>query len=562
MLAGGGLLSLAQIWPTNNWEVWTSPSTNGAIKQGLNFELGGKYLDEYFSLVHFNVAGNDFWGGFFWLPVNKLTTPIIITTKDKNWAIATKTCTNQVRGFYYNSQRGERLWPLDADSKKALQRFSPTTYNASLDLKWWWYTSCGKDPFGIYGAITHTYQGETFQLNAGIGYEIAKNKMKSDGLKCNFQRLNNSYPFGYIYDDHGHIGLVGAKVRDREKSNTNKIAQFHLLLNNKLDEGRCISEIFNYDGHEIWYSTTNTIPWFPNRNAINNFLDINPGSAKTTLFNLGIRGIVGFTAEINNEEKSNFEKNNEDQTLLVRTDETISKIVNVARKNANKLCKWKWQPTFWNIWEKILCINWNGNGISKVLEDASNLAGKVVILQDTNLYLNPNQTSDSAPITLFIDRGSLFLPSTTTTGNMQIFDSLWYATNTCNGNQCPRANYLKGNFIINGLLLWGRDGTKTIENKLYIHGKFLSFNTFKQPIEKRITTVKNILGDAHWKDKFKTYIALDNLFTWWCNLDQGSDGTWCKGISKAEREAQGVSSLLIDKAFGLIDMNFDNPLFR
>lgn len=37
--------------------------------------------------------------------------------------------------------------------------------------------------------------------------------MESDGLRCNFQRLNNSYPFGYIYDDHGHIGFVGAKIR-------------------------------------------------------------------------------------------------------------------------------------------------------------------------------------------------------------------------------------------------------------------------------------------------------------------------------------------------------------
>jgi hypothetical protein len=32
--------------------------------------------------VHFNVAGNDFGGGFFWLPVKKLSAPVAIQTRD------------------------------------------------------------------------------------------------------------------------------------------------------------------------------------------------------------------------------------------------------------------------------------------------------------------------------------------------------------------------------------------------------------------------------------------------------------------------------------------------
>ena len=97
-----------------------------------------------------------------------------------------------------------------------------------------WYTSCqgstdGKnkeDPHGIYGAITHSYNNQKFQLNAGVAYDTTSNKMKSDGLRCNFQRLNNSYPFGYIYDDHGHIGFVGAKIKE-EKIKTDDVASFH-----------------------------------------------------------------------------------------------------------------------------------------------------------------------------------------------------------------------------------------------------------------------------------------------------------------------------------------------
>lgn len=87
------------------------------------------------------------------------------------------------------------MWPLDQESKVALQRFSPGTYDSSLVLQGGWYTSCDKDSYGIYGAIKHIYKEQEFYLNAGVAYDSRANKMKSDGLKCNFQRLNNSYPF-------------------------------------------------------------------------------------------------------------------------------------------------------------------------------------------------------------------------------------------------------------------------------------------------------------------------------------------------------------------------------
>ncbi len=153
------------------------------------------------------MAGNDFGGGFFWLPVAKLETPILIQTQNQNGDIEVRECHNQLRGFYYNSQRGERLRPLDKISQDALQKFSPTTYDTSLQTDGGWYTSCKgvnencgsgsciEDPFGIYGAIIHRYKGEEFHLNAGIAHDAQQNKMKSDGLRCNFQRLNNSYYF-------------------------------------------------------------------------------------------------------------------------------------------------------------------------------------------------------------------------------------------------------------------------------------------------------------------------------------------------------------------------------
>jgi len=70
---------------------------------------------------------------------------------------------------------------------------------------------------------------------------------------------------------------------------------------------------------------------------------VDPGSAKTTIFNLGIKGIIGLSNEINNEEKKFFEGNSLESTLLLRTDTTISQVVNLVRKNAENLCRGKWK---------------------------------------------------------------------------------------------------------------------------------------------------------------------------------------------------------------------------
>lgn len=115
--------------PTGDGNAWTGATSSGNTTDGsLHFELGGKYLDQYFSVVHFNVAGNDFGGGFFWLPVVQLDKPVFIKTLNAEGEEDIKMCHNQIRGFYYNSQRGERLWPLDVDSQNALKKFNASTY--------------------------------------------------------------------------------------------------------------------------------------------------------------------------------------------------------------------------------------------------------------------------------------------------------------------------------------------------------------------------------------------------------------------------------------------------
>lgn len=181
----------------------------------------------------------------------------------------------------------------------------------------------------------------------------------------------------------------------------------------------------------------------------------------------------------------------------------------------------------------IICVK-GENEYSNISFKAEDLAGKTLIAKETNVKLTNFQDNNSSPINLFIDKGNLILPSSVQTGDLSKFDSFGYAVNAA-GTGYAMANYLKGNFIINGLLM-GNDlnnQASTIKNKLYIHGKVLSFNTFGNVSQQRLNALQKLLGD-NLKGADKKFIPINELFTWSCILGVGSDGTWCKGISQQE----------------------------
>jgi len=70
-----GLTGTNGKWNKNN------SSLRGKGLTGLNFELSAKFLDEYFSVAHLNVRGNDFGAGFFWLPHQEIKDGVVIETQ-------------------------------------------------------------------------------------------------------------------------------------------------------------------------------------------------------------------------------------------------------------------------------------------------------------------------------------------------------------------------------------------------------------------------------------------------------------------------------------------------
>lgn len=505
-------------------------------------------LANKFSTVHFNVWGNDFGGGFFWTEAKALATPQVVTANDERLL-----CSAQIRGFYYNSQRGERLWPLDTDSQKDLARIQSSYWDTQLTINWGFYTNCQKEQdgklipenedgrtnslYGIYGRITHTYKRREYSIYAGLLNDITKNELPNAKLRCNFQRIDNQYPFGYIYDKAGGIALVGAYV---ESNKMESVKAFHESFTRKLDEKNCVNDFYSMKDapKKNPNDPDRTIPTATDNELghIDNDLIFGNGNALETMMNLGIRGIVGLSSQVQTSDQKGIENNTQKTSLLVSTTENISNIINIANKRAESLCRNKWGSLTPN--GDIICAK-NGGSI-----DPRSYAGKTIVIKEGDLTLTKYMETTSQPITILLIHGDLKLTNTN-------------ASQTFLGNGYPdrdgiiKANFLKGNFIINGLIQ--NQGTEEITNKLIVHGKIASFNTLQEPNDQTKVKLRNIGIDTSKK------IWLSEIFTWKCNIDTGKDtvGNPCG------QENDGTSkSFLIDKSFGLIDMYFPSKLFK
>lgn len=539
---------------------------------GLTFELKGKYLAQYFSAVHYSLWGNDIGGGFFWREVEDLETPVTISAN----GTGNVECYGRVKGFYYSSQRGERLWPLDGESQEQLKQLNPTY--AHLAMQWGRYTRCQGNENNIYGKITHTYKDKSYDLIAGVSYNVASNKVTTPpALRCNFQRLNNAIPFGYIYDSAGGIGILGASIKSSVMKLATKwdadayknIHSFHRAYLGQLENWKCVSDIFDHDGQNPRYND-GSIPNYSS-DKLDGLLDFGFGSAQTTLFKLGIRGIIWLSSELSNNSRGSIEGNQAGTSLLLNTDNSIAGIVNLARQRAEELCRNKWERVpgteedLGNRAGQVLCYDGNKDRNSRILKVKGYDKVAALIVKNADVFLlNYQVTQNNAAITnLFIDKGYLFLlDEARNKFDLQKFDQNGYQTQDASNPWVSYGNFLRGNFIVNGLILGIKSDAiqfAPIKNKLVIHGKVASYNTYTTPDDNKKQVIKDILGSDGGRVEEGTlkFIGLDQVFKWSCNsaTGTGSDGTLCIGTDKG-------SSFITNKAFSLIDMDLSSPLFQ
>ena len=553
LLSGSFLLGVSA-----NQEVQNTITINGIKNQA---------LANRFSTVHFNVGGNDFWGGFFWTDTKDLATPQIITTT-ANWE--SLSCTNQVRGFYYNSQRGERLWPLDTESKTDLLLVKWDYKNLSINGGF--YTNCQKGSINdknefipketdkktnphtaIYGRITHEYKGKQYSLYAGLLNNTTNNELPPAELRCNLQRIDNQYPFGYIYDKAGGIAMVGAYVKSDKLDSVKK---FHTVFTKKLEQSKCVNDYYSMQEVKKGNNQIVTEPriikdnnWKSKDSELDeqdNDLIFGNGSALETMMNLGIRGIVGLSSQVQTQDQNKIENNTRKTSLLVSTTENIANIINLANKRAEALCRNKWEKQIpQNSKNEVICSENSENRESITPES---FAGKTLIIQKGDLTLKNYMKTDSQALTILLMKWDLILPNSKATNN--------FLANGYQDHQGKiKANYLKGNFIINGLIQGDSNSNNEIQRKLIVHGKIASFNTLNTPTKEVKENIGKIGIDPNKK------IGLSEIFTWKCKLKEGTDidGNSCGQLAEGQDPNR---NFLVDKSFGLIDMYFPSKLFK
>lgn len=149
--------------------------------------------------VNFAYKWNNFWWVFFFKWMEMLSTGEVLSL---SWI--SKTCTQRVLWLYYNSQRWNRLRPLDEQSLSWLKLLDPG-YNG-VSVTWWFFIWCSWNSQNVYGNISHTHWNINFELIAWVEYNFGSNtyiNIYSGSL--NFSSLKATW---YIYDNYWWIAKV------------------------------------------------------------------------------------------------------------------------------------------------------------------------------------------------------------------------------------------------------------------------------------------------------------------------------------------------------------------
>ncbi len=487
-------------------------------------------LNQNFSNVHFNGAGNDFWGGIFWLNAKSLwlwSEALIKIYKNGVSTAGEKLCTKLVRGIYYNSQRGNRIRPLDTYTLDLLKATN-SNYNG-LTINGGLYTACtGDNKYWIFWHITYTQSGTVSHIVAGTKLKYTEN-IWSGEFAHSLEYFDNKTPLGYIRDSYGGIGFVWGEL-----SGSNNLIAF-------LNQGGTINSWFTY------ISPWSTIITVPTRAQTLRTFNQTGNSAINTMWNLIVQWTIGLSNNLNQTDKDSLMGNQQGNSTIFSSNINNADINNQAKEYSEKLCKGKRETMSDNMvltqtTKSTLCYKGVGQysleiDINQAQEEL--YKNKTIIMKNGHIILTWNMENDSAPLDLFIDEGNLYLPISTINSNQTYFDIQGYPTIN---NGTSKGLFIKGNIIINGLLIGGTPGSEwSIMNKTHVQGKFFSLNTPFEPTNNRERQIDALLGGTGYDE----YINLQNLFKRECNLGTGTDGTVCGYGTDISR----VPLVIIDNAF-------------
>ena len=503
--------------------------------------------------IHFSDNGNDFGWLLYIKSVDNIDTGSNSTGKvtiTSTWDYVE--CEQQIRWLYYNSERWERLWPLDDNMKQKLQ-----SSQGWLNMSGWLYTKCvssklanalyeclnwsgvadedqceadARATYGTlnwyYGMLNYVYDNQTFGLIAwaqytGNGDWLAIDNTKT--LKETFIRLNDKYPIGLIYDYHGWLWFVWCEFIG------NKAIGLRNLVN-KLNSWISLSDMFVETGEN-----SNSIQYVYDTDIQMNCDNV--GSMVSPS-----RVIVEWLAWYGKGTERNREWSDENPRMqrfwLDKISNTV--LINYARKRAEILCRGKWTTDTVNNNLDVNCLDLEW--ISRVIDA---VPWRTYIVKNGSVRVNAMDDfgNDDNYYDIFIDKWNLLLDNDLDNGLKKVFTNQWFIStnnditwykdeimqsinNSLNytGDDVAVGVFIKWNFIVNWNLQ-SSDGEK-INSRYFVYWKL---------------TTKDSKTD------------LDELFSWGCDDD------W---LVHNEVEKFCPHSDYKDAYLIVIDQNYTSPLFN
>lgn len=450
--------------------------------------------------INFSGPGNNFVGS---LLVNEIVdlTGADIQTITLNWD--SKACTKQILGLYYNSQRWNRLRPIDQDSLNQLKEIN-TSYSDLTSFEWWLYTNCSNSDSGsIFGFVKHTWWWIDYYMVAWTTLDY-NNNTYTNSFADSFQLFDVSpwtLLLWFIWDNYGGIWLVWWP---------SKLVWTENLIG-ILNNSGSIKSGFLYSENRLISTNVWLYSFYPDQLNL----------VWTNLFwNLFVRGNVWISQSY--QDNNSLTTTTQSEALLFNlSDVNVSTLVNSARKNSSILCRDKWISWVTSLSgsnSDVLCYKDTNLNIN-LENDASKYWNKTIILSSGNVTLRKSMHGNDSPFELFIDKWNLYLEKPNGWSDLEIFDWEWYPSDILNNNF--QAEFLKWVFIVNGLIIWSGNWI-VFPHKFVIQGRITSLNS-PEPTEKRKQQVTAVLWG--W---YESMIDLDNIFVRKCSLGwTGSDLTRC-----------------------------------
>ena len=521
--------------------------------------------------IHFADNWNDFWWFMYfsnWVfdeedEEDLLSQEIFKVELKKSWSSKEiKECKRQMKWFYYNAERGERLWPLDSETWSAIN-----TITWYVTTEGWIYTLCRSEWYAAalsgcasnpselqadcvakvdqqyaqdnayYGMVKHTLTGslwwETFYLLAGVDYKTNSSpwitvKVNTESkFAPNFIRYQNKIPVWLVYDKNGGVWFVGCRITEMSSA-SNILKKIINVVNWSWVESLFVPD-FDVDGNENGIRYTGSV-----NNIPVDCSDI--GTAENSLVKLVIEGLVWMNRESDLWVIGN--QTNAKMQYFSSSDINNATLLNYAKQRSEILCRGKW-----NIGtdEDIVCKK----GSSGDEVNADDYKGKTLVVKNMDVKVTPfNDPNATWHYDIFINGWSLIINESETDEKF-VFDKNWFIMTgeTFSGfnsiiswsyvggwsytwDLVAVGSFIRGNFVVNWKVKAAAGNT--LANKYFIYGKFMTKDSLNE---------------------------LEDKFTWRCNNWYTTDWSYCPPSVKWWTNPYENAFLVV------IDQNYDSLLF-